>query len=421
MIQHQYAIILILLAATLFLSSVSKKTSIPYPVFLVIAWVLIGFIPSMDVITLDPSIVFLLFLPPLLYDAAANTNLWLFKRHIGTISTLALSLVFISTAGIATIAHYLIPGMSWQTWFLLWAILSATDAVAAINITKWLNLSDKTITILEGESLINDASALTAYHFAIAAVGGATFVFREAGIEFLGLIIGGAAIWLIIGKLLRIMLRMTKENQTISVGFTLLTPFITYLVAELFHTSWVIAVVVLGIFVTKFTNASFPLATKTLSKNIRDMFTFLINGFIFLIIWLNFNIILQNIPTTHIPTLIGSGFIIAIGAFLIRMGIVYIEAWIRRRKYILKPSKERAKQRLSRQSALVISWSGMRWIVSLATALAIPLYLADGSLFPERDKILFLSIVVVLITLVVQWIGLPYLVNYLHITSKQQE
>ena len=114
MIEHQYAIILILLAAALFLSAVSKKTPIPYPVFLVIAGVLMGFIPSMDIVTLDPSIVFLLFLPPLLYDAAANTDISLFKRHFRTISTLALSLVFISTAGIATIAHYLIPGMTWQ-------------------------------------------------------------------------------------------------------------------------------------------------------------------------------------------------------------------------------------------------------------------------------------------------------------------
>ena len=198
------------------------------------------------------------------------------------------------------------------------------------------------------------------------------------------------------------MLRMTKANQMVAVGFTLLTPFITYMVAELFHTSGVIAVVVLGIFVTKFTNISFPSATKNLSKNLRDMITFLINGFIFLIIGLNFNIILKNIPTEQIPTLIMSGFLIAIGAFLIRMAIVYIEAWVMEKRYLYRPTEERSKQRLSRQSALVISWSGMRGIVSLATALAIPLYLADGSLFPERDKILFLSIVVVLITLVIQ-------------------
>jgi CPA1 family monovalent cation:H+ antiporter len=140
--------------------------------------------------------------------------------------------------------------------FVLGAILSATDAVAALSITKWLNLSEKTITILEGESLLNDASALTAYHFALAAVWWTTFVAWEAGYEFLVLIGGGLIVWLVLGKLLRIMLRITKNNTMVAISFTLLMPFITYLVAELIHVSGVIAVVAMGIFVTVFTNNS---------------------------------------------------------------------------------------------------------------------------------------------------------------------
>ena len=421
MIEHQYAIILILLAATLFLSAISKKTPIPYPVFLVIAGVGLGFIPAMDTITLDPEIVFLLFLPPLLYDAAAHIELRLFKRHMGTINVLALSLVFLTTAGIALIAHYAIPGITWQMGFLLWAILSATDAVAAINITKGLNLSAKTITILEGESLINDASALTAYHFALAAVWWATFVFWDAGLEFLTLIWWGALIGLLIGKVLRIMLRMTKDNKIASVSFTLIAPFITYLVAESFHVSGVIAVVVLGIFVTMFTKTAFPSETKLLSKNIWDMITFFLNGFIFLILGLNFTQILEEIPSEHIGKLIGYGFLIAIGALLIRMGVIFFDSWWRQRRYLHKPTEERSKQRISRQSALVLSRSGMRGIVSLAIALGLPLYLSDGSPFPERNIIIFISIVVVLITLIIQGIGLPYLVKYLNITKQQQQ
>lgn len=418
--EHQYAIVLILLAATLFLTAISKRTPIPYPVFLVIAWVLLWFIPAIDRITLDPEIVFLIFLPPLLYDAAANIKINLFKRHIGTISVLALSLVFITTTGIAFIAHYFIPEITWQMWFLLGAILSATDAVAAINITKWLNLSEKTITILEGESLINDASALTAYHFALAAVGWASFIFLNATSEFLLLIGGGILIGLIITKILNIILNVIKDNTMVAVSFTLLAPFITYLVAESVHVSGVIAVVVLWIFITRFTKYTFPSSTKLLSKNIWDIITFLLNGFIFLIIGLNFTIILENIPNQHILPLIGYGFLIAIGALLIRMGMVFFDARWRQRKYLHKPSEELSKKRLSRQSALVISRSGMRGIVSLATALAIPMYLSDGSPFPGRDKIIFLSIIVVLITLIIQWIWLPYLVKYLHITKQQQ-
>ena len=217
------------------------------------------------------------------------------------------------------------------------------------------------------------------------------------------------------------MLRMTKDNKIASVSFTLIAPFITYLVAESFHVSGVIAVVVLGIFITMFTKTAFPSETKLLSKNIWDMITFFLNGFIFLILGLNFTQILEEIPSEHIGKLIGYGFLIAIGALLIRMGVIFFDSWWRQRRYLHKPTEERSKQRISRQSALVLSRSGMRGIVSLAIALGLPLYLSDGSPFPERNIIIFISIVVVLITLIIQGIGLPYLVKYLNITKQQQQ
>ena len=198
------------------------------------------------------------------------------------------------------------------------------------------------------------------------------------------------------------MLKITRDNQMVSVSFLLLTPFITYLVAEAVHVSGVIAVVVLGILVTRFTKYAFPTETKTLSNNIWDMVTFFLNGFIFLIIGLNFTLILEHIPHQHIRKLIGDGFLIAIGALIIRMAILAFDMRWRQRIYLKHPTEENSKKRLSRQSALIISRSGMRGIVSLATALALPLYFADGSAFQERNIIIFVSVVVVLITLIIQ-------------------
>lgn len=417
---EQYALILILLFVMLFLSAVAKKVSIPYPVFLVLGGMMLWFIPGIGEIQLDPAIVFLIFLPPMLYDAAANISLPLFKRHTHTITVLALSLVFLTTAGIAIIAHAFIPNISWPLAFVLGAILSATDAVAALSITKGLHLSPKTVTILEGESLLNDASALTAYHFALATVGGATFVFWEAWYEFALLIWWGIAVWLVLGKLLRLTLRVIKDNVLVSISFTILMPFITYLVAELLHVSGIIAVVVLWMFVTVFTKDRFPEIVQKESKVIRSIITFLLDGIIFVIIWLNLRTIIYSIPLWQLRSLVGYSFLIAVWALAIRVGIVFLQARHRQKIYTRTPTIENSKRRLSRQSALVVSRSWMRWIVSLATALALPLTLANWTPFPERDTIIFISVMVVLITLIVQGIGLPYLVNHLHITQDQQ-
>ncbi len=418
---EQYAIILWLLFMMIFLSSIATKSRLPYPIFLVIWGIVFGFIPWIKEIQLRPEIIFLIFLPPILYDAAANISRPLFKRHLSTISVLSLSLVFITALVIAVIAHTRIPNMSWPLAFTLGAILSPTDAVAAIAITKELWLTRKTITILEGESLFNDASALTAYHFSLAVIWWATFIWRKAWLEFMELIIWGAIIWLALGKILRIMLRFVKTDPKIAISFTLLMPFIAYLIAEYFHVSWVIAVVVVWLFVAVFTEKNMPEFVKKESKTIWDIVTFLLNGIIFVIIWLNLPYIIKRVPSHEIWALIWYSFLIALGMLAIRLAVVFFQSWRKQRIYNKISTTETSKKRLSWQSVLVISWSGMRWIVSLATALALPLTLADGSLFPQRDIIIFITVFVTLITLLIQWFTLPYLVKLLHITRQDQQ
>jgi len=204
---ENYSVIIFILAVMIGLSAIADKIKIPYPILLIIVGVAVGFIPSLPAIDINPEIIFLIFLPPLLYDAAFNISFKEFKTNISTISTLAITLVFLTAIGIAVVSHYMIPDMTWPLSFVLGAILSATDAVAAMSITKDLGLSHKTNTILEGESLINDASALVAYRFSVAAVTGTAFVFWKASLEFALLMAGGFAVGLVIAKFCSLLLK----------------------------------------------------------------------------------------------------------------------------------------------------------------------------------------------------------------------
>ncbi len=209
----------------------------------------------------------LLFLPPLLYDAAFNISFKDFKTNINTIGTLAIGLVFITTAGIAAVAHYMIPGMSWPLAFVLGAILSATDAVAAIGITKGLGLSHKTVTILEGESLVNDASALVAYRFAVAAVTGIAFVTWKASLQFLAGAGRRIFDWSDTGKIIGLCIAFFRTNDQVIISLMLLMPFVSYLVAEHFKVSGVIAVVVLGLGMSRLSRERFPEKIKAQSRH----------------------------------------------------------------------------------------------------------------------------------------------------------
>ncbi|HVZ98424.1 MAG TPA: cation:proton antiporter, partial [Chitinophagaceae bacterium] len=301
---ENYTIVLIIMALMIGVSGMADKIKLPAPVLLLLAGIGVGFLPAMPDIELNPEIVMLLFLPPLLYDAAFNISFKDFKTNINTIGTLAIGLVFITTMGIAVVARYLIPGMNWSLAFVLGAILSATDAVAAIGITKGLELPHKTITILEGESLVNDASALIAYRFAIAAVSGVAFVWWKASLQFLLVLAGGFLVGMIAGILLRFVLRFFRTNDMVVIGLTLLMPFVTYLVAENFHVSGVIAVVILGLSMSRLSRQKFPERIKSQSKNFWDIIIFLLNGLIFLLIGLQFPIVLKKMNTAEIWTYI---------------------------------------------------------------------------------------------------------------------
>lgn len=410
---ENYTIVILILAIMIGLSAIADNIKLPYPILLIVAGIAVGFIPSIPDIELNPEIVFLIFLPPLLYDAAFNISYQTFKTNINTIGTLAISLVFITASGIAVVAHFMIPGMTWSLAFVLGAILSATDAVAAMSITKGLGISHSTNTILEGESLVNDASALVAYRFAVAAVTGAAFIFWKATLQFFILMAGGFVIGLIMGKVLAFIIKRVHKNDMVTISFMLLMPFVTYLVAEHFHVSGVIAVVILGLSIARFSAKVFPEKLKQQSKSIWDIIIFLLNGLIFIFIGLQFPFVIKNIPTAQVWPYVGYSFLITVVALALRMVRVFLQ------KVNLQNAFKKGKHKitidalLDFKSSLIISWSGMRGIVSLAIAIGLPVTLADGSLFPQRNAIIFISVVVVLFTLIGQGLTLPWIVKRL--------
>ena len=416
-IMENYSIILFLLAVMIGLSAIADKVRLPYPILMVTAGIAVGFIPGMPKIEIDPDIVFLLFLPPMLYDAAFNISWTEFKKNINTISSLAFALVFLTAGGIAVTAYFLIPGMTWPLAFVLGAILAATDAVAATSITKGLGLSHKTLTILEGESLINDASGLIAYRLSVAAVAGSSFVFWKAGLQFLLLISGGFLVGWVLSKVLAIILNRLTNNTLVAISFTLLMPFIAYSVAEEFHVSGVISVVTLGLMISQFANKLFPDGTKAQSKAIWEIIVFILNGLVFVLIGLEFPYVLANIDRQAVIPLIGYSFLICIVALIIRMARVFLQKINIDRAFQKTQLSRLEDAQLDWKNCLIISWSGMRGIVSLATAIALPATLTNGSAFPLRDTIIFISVMTVLITLVVQGLSLPLIVNRLGVAK----
>ncbi|MFH6950504.1 Na+/H+ antiporter [Flavobacterium sp. FlaQc-51] len=412
---ENYSIIIFILAIVIGLSAFADIIKLPQPILLVIVGVAIGFIPTMTEIEINPEIIFLIFLPPLLYDASFNISPKDFKTNIHTISTLAIPLVFLTTFWIAVVAHFTIPNMTWPLSFVLGAILSATDAVAAISITKGLNISRKTITILEGESLINDASALVAYRFAIATAMGSAFVIWKASLQFVLLLGGGFVVGFIMAKILAFILSRVHKNINVTISFMLLMPFVTYLVAEHLHVSGVIAVVILGLTIARFSKKIFPESLKNQSRSLWDIIIFLLNGLIFILIGLNFRYILKGIDNDMILPYIGYAFIITIVALLIRMVRVFLQK-INLQKAFLNTKRKRKVSEdalLDFNNSIILSWSGMRGIVSLAIAIGIPKELPDGTPFPERTVIIFISVAVVLMTLIGQGLTLPWIVKKL--------
>lgn len=410
------------MAILISLTAITNKRRIPYPVLLVCAGLIIGFIPQLPNLALYPDVVFVIILPPLLYDAASKTSWHEFRTSIRPISALAITLVFFTIIAVAITAHYLIPGFTWPLAFVLGAVVSPPDAVATSSIIKGLGLNKRVITILEGESLVNDASALIAYRYAVAAVTTGGFIFWRAGLQFLLVAGGGISIGIVVGYLFVLAHKKIENNPVVETSLTLLSPFVAYLAAEQFHLSGVLAVVSTGLVISWRSPEIFSYQTRMRARVVWDTTIFLLHGFVFILIGLQLPSIIKNIGNYPFIEMLGYGVLVSLVTIIVRIIWVFGGAyWLN----FFKPKNANAHDAPGHddpdstwKNVLVVAWTGTRGVISLAAALALPLVLEDGSAFPKRHSIIFLSFVVIFLTLIIQGLSLPLLVRALKIKKQ---
>lgn len=411
------AIVIILLAVVTALAEVTDKIKIPYPILLVLVGIGIGLFPGLPHIALHHEVVFLIFLPPILYAAAWTTSWVDFKKAKRPITLLATGCVIFSTCAVAWIAHSFIPGFGWPEAFVLGAIISPPDAVAAAAATKGLSLPKRVTTVLEGESLVNDATGLIAYKYAVAAVVTGVFNFWDAGLQFLFVAGAGILLGFVLGFIFKWIHKLTPDNPTTDTTLTFLAPYICYLTAESIHVSGVLSVVTCGLYMAYNSSEVFSQQTRLQATGTWNTIIFILNGVIFILIGLQFPQILSTIEGHSFITMLKYGAIISMAVIIGRIIWVYPGAYIPRLNKKIRDNEPDVNFKL----VTIVAWSGMRGVVSLAAALALPLTIAGAEPFPNRSLIIFLTFSVIFSTLVLQGLTLKPLIKWFGIRPDGRE
>jgi Na+/H+ antiporter len=409
---------LFLLIVVAFFAGLAKRLGVPYPILLVIGGLGISFLPHVPRIPLNPEVVFLVFLPPLLYAAAWQTNWREFRRNIVSISMLATGLVGFTVIGIAFFADRFITALDFKSGFLLGAVVAATDAVAATSIARSLGLAPRITGLLEGESLLNDATGLLALEFGVALLlSGRAPSAGEGVLRLLWLMAGGIGIGLLLGRIMTVVERWISDGS-LEMAVSIIVPYVAYLAAEELRTSGVLAVVACGLYLSR-RSASYLSPTARLEiLSAWKSLDFILNGIVFLLIGLQMPYILAGIREYSAWTLLLYGLVFSLMLIALRLLWVFpgahVAAWIRRRIFHQDLPAPDTK------SIFVVGWTGMRGVVSLAAAFSLPETLADGRPFAQRNLILFLTFSIILVTLVVQGLSLPPLIRRLGLAGNNE-
>jgi CPA1 family monovalent cation:H+ antiporter len=395
------------------LVTAARVLDVPYPIFLVIGGLALGLIPGVPKIELEPDLVLLIFLPPLLYSASFFTGLKDLRQNIRPISTLSIGLVLATAFAVAVVAHALIDGMSWPAAFALGAIVSPTDPVAATAIAGRLGVPRRVVTIVEGEALINDATALVAYKVAVAAVLTGTFSAWEASAQFLYSGLGGAALGLAVGWLIA-QVRERLDDPPVEITIALMSGYAAYLPAEELGLSGVTAAVAIGLYMGSQTSRLTNSTVRMQGDAVWQILVFLLNSILFLMIGLQLPGILDDLRQTRMDTsdLVIYGSVATAVVIGVRMVWTYVFAYV---PHLLFKSLRTRNPIPSPRNVAIIAWMGMRGAVSLAAALALPVATDAGERFTERPVILFVVFCVILGTLVLQGLTLPALIRALDV------
>ncbi|HEY9044954.1 MAG TPA: Na+/H+ antiporter [Ohtaekwangia sp.] len=408
---------IILVGAILVLVMLAQKLKIAYPIVLVIGGLILSFLPAMPAVSIRPEMIFIIFLPPLLYEAAWYTSWKEFWRWRRVISSFAFIVVIVTSFVIALVSSSVIPGFTMALGFLLGGIISPPDAVSASAILKYVKVPRRMSSILEGESLLNDASSLVVFRFALIAVDTGRFVFHEAALNFVVVIAAGIAIGVAIGMVYFIIHKWLPTDSNIDIVLSLSAPYVMYLTAEHFHFSGVLAVVSGGLYLSARSHLYLSHRSRLQGGNVWSAVSFVFNGLVFMMIGLELPDVVHQLGTVSLVQAILYGLLISVVLMIIRIACTvfasYFTVFISR--YITT-----ADSSPGLRAPFVIGWAGMRGVVSLAAALSVPLYLSDGTAFPQRNMILFITFTVILFTLIVQGLTLPLIIQWMKLEDRDK-
>ena len=416
-IQGLEMVFLLLLLFVVAFGALAKRLQTPYPIVLVLAGLLLSFVPGTPKITLYPDVIFFVVLPPLLYSAAWLTSWREFSYNLVSILFLAFGLVTITVFGVASAAPWFLSGFDWRMGFVLGAVVAPTDAIAASSIAKRVGLPKRIVDILEGESLVNDASGLLALEFGIAMlVRGETATISTGLLRLIYLTSAGLAVGLLIGVIVN-WVEQRIDHGPIEIALSIMVPYAAYLAADSIHASGVLAVVGCGLYLSRKSSTFFSASVRLQAWAVWDSLTFILNGLVFVLIGLQLPNVLRGIRDHSLGELllygaIFSGLLIALRVFWIFPG-AFTANLIRRRILHQKEPLPPARQ------VFIVGWTGMRGVISLAAAIALPRTLANGAPFAQRDLIIFLTFSVILVTLVLQGLTLPPLVRVLGLAGSE--
>jgi len=418
-VEHVELIVFGLLVAIAGLAVIARVVRVPYPVTLVLGGAVIGFLPGVPSVELDPDLVLLIFLPPLLYGAAFFTSVRDLRRNARPIALLSIPLVGVTMAAVALVAHEVV-GLDWGPAFVLGAIVSPTDAVAPAEIMRRIGAPRRLLTVVEGENLTNDWTALVLYSFAVTAVVSGTFSLSAAILKFVATGVGGLAIGLLAGRIIR-EVRARIDDPPTEITISILSGYAAYLPAQELGVSGVLAAVVTGLYMGWHTPKLTTPLMRLQGVAIWEILTFLLNAVLFLLVGLQLPSILDDLSGLETGELVMWGALASLVVIAMRL------VWMFTTPYVIRMVDRRAIQRERRAPArerLAVGWAGMRGSVSLAAALAIPFSTDAGTAFPDRPLIIFLAFAVILVTLVGQGLTLGPLIRRLGIQddgAEQQE
>jgi CPA1 family monovalent cation:H+ antiporter len=408
--------LLALLAAAAVLLILAGPLRIPYPILLVLGGLLLGFVPGVPTLTMPPEVVLVGILPPLLYAAAYSTGLRELRQNVRPISMLAVGVVALTMAGVAVVAHVAI-GLGWAEAFVLGAVVSPTDPIAATAIGRRLGVPRRLIDIVEGESLVNDGTALVLLNTAVLAAIGASFSVWGAGWDLVRSIVGGIVVGLVVGYVIR-RVRRLLDNPPLEVTIAFLTGYFAFLPASALDVSGVLAAVTAGVYMGWYTPELTTVATRLEGRAFWGIFTFVLNVLLFGLVGLQLQPILDALAGRGTLTLLGDAVVVVLAVVVVRIvgvaAVTYLPRWLLPRIRARDPYPPWT-------YPAFVAWTGMRGAVTLAAALLIPLQTDAGVPFPSRDLIVFLAFAVVLATLVVQGLTLPVAIRAMRLEADDRD